>query len=153
MYSILYAQIVVFILINTLIPILNNFDPDNKAIELFKNYYLDNRYKSFLLDFFIVYFILRLSHKLPLDIPIIYKRIIIILLFDIFLSIYLNNSPWKTGNVLFLKEWTLTVGWFAIIWDLIYYSMISTLSDKLTIKSQNKHLLIMSCIGFILLHL
>ena len=126
--------------------------PDLKGINLFTNYYSVNRFHSIYIDFFIIYVLLKLSDKLPLNIPLIFKRIIIILLFDVFLSMYITQTSYKIGNIHFLKEWSMTVGWFAILWDIIYINSTGYLMDRINIKSDNINLLIMSLIGFILLH-
>lgn len=149
--STIYAHFIVFIIIlYMIIPLLNNLDfLDNKGLTLFKQYYQ----KNILIDFITIYFILRLSYILPLDIPIIYRRIIVILLYNVLLSIYINQTPYKTGNILFLKEWSDTVGWFAIIWDLFYINLIGYLSDNINIESDNMNTLIICIINFGMHHL
>lgn len=151
--SLLYAHLIIFIIIiYILIPLLNKINPDSKGIKLFTNYYSDNKFHNIYIDFFIIYILLKLSDKLPLDIPLIFKRIIVILLFDVLLSMYINQTPYKIGNIHFLKEWSITVGWFAILWDIIYINSTGYIMDKINIKSDNLNLLIMGIIGFILLH-
>ena len=152
--STIYAHFIVFmIILYMIIPLLNNLDNldflDNKGLTLFKQYYQ----KNILIDFITIYFILRLSYILPLDIPIIYRRIIVILLYNVLLSIYINQTPYKTGNILFLKEWSDTVGWFAIIWDLFYINLIGYLSDNINIESDNMNTLIICIINFGMHHL
>lgn len=151
--SLLYAHLIIFIIIiYLLIPLMILIAPDLKGINLFTNYYSVNRFHSIYIDFFIIYVLLKLSDKLPLNIPLIFKRIIIILLFDVFLSMYITQTSYKIGNIHFLKEWSMTVGWFAILWDIIYINSTGYLMDRINIKSDNINLLIMSLIGFILLH-
>ena len=151
--SLLYAHLIIFIIIiYILIPLLNKINPESKGINLFINYYSNDRFRSIYIDFFIIYILLRLSDKLPLDIPIIFKRIIVILLFDVLISMYINQTPYKIGNIHFLKEWSLSVGWFAILWDIIYINSTGYLMDKINIKSDNLNLFIMSFVGFVLLH-
>ena len=151
--SLLYAHLIIFIIIiYLLIPLMVVIAPDLKGINLFTNYYSVNRFHSIYIDFFIIYVLLKLSDKLPLNIPLIFKRIIIILLFDVFLSMYITQTSYKIGNIHFLKEWSMTVGWFAILWDIIYINSTGYLMDRINIKSDNINLLIMSLIGFILLH-
>ena len=151
--SLLYAHLVIFIvIIYLLIPLLNVINNKSAGINLFIDYYSKDKFRSIYIDFFIIYILLKLSDNLPLDIPIIFKRIIVILLFDVFLSIYINQTPFKKGNIVFLKEWSLSVGWFAILWDLLYINSTGCLMDKINIQSDNVNLLIMSIIGFVLLH-
>jgi len=148
--SLLYAHLIIFvIIIYILIPFLNKINNNSKSIDLFITYYSKDRFKSIYIDFFIIFFILKLSKKLPLNIPILFKRIIVILLFDVFLSIYIKKSSF---NNLFLKEWIISAGFFAIIWDLIYITLTSYIMDKINIKSDNINTIIMGIIGFILLH-
>ncbi len=151
--SLLYAHLIIFIIIiYLLIPLMVVIAPDSKGINLFTNYYSVNKFHSIYIDFFIIYVLLKLSDKLPLNIPLIFKRIIIILLYDVFLSMYITQTSYKIGNIHFLKEWSITVGWFAILWDIIYINSTGYLMDRINIKSDNVNLLIMSLIGFILLH-
>jgi hypothetical protein len=152
--STIYAHFIVFmIILYMIIPLLNNLDNldflDKKGLTLFKQYYQ----KNILIDFITIYFILRLSYILPLDIPIIYRRIIVILLYDVLLSIYINQTPYKTGNILLLKEWSDTVGWFAIIWDLFYINLVGYISDNINIESDNMNILIIGIINFGMHHL
>lgn len=148
----IYAHsIILIIILNIIIPIINNLDLNNKGTELFKKYYED-MFKSIIIDFITVYFILNISNKLPDNIPIILRRTIIILLYDVLLSVYINKSSYKIGNIAFLKEWGETVGWFAIIWDLVYINAIGALADKINIKSDNINLLMIGLINIILLH-
>jgi hypothetical protein len=154
--KLIYAQVILYIIIiNIIIPVLKQIKSQSNinSINLFDKYYSINRYQSIIINFIINYLILNLANKLPLKIPIIYRRIIAILLFNILLNIYINTTPFQTGNVLLLKEWSLSVGWFSILWNLIYISTTGIIVDKINIKSDNINLLILSFIGFVLLHL
>jgi hypothetical protein len=154
--SLIYAQIILFIIIiNIILPVLKILDikSNSNSINLFEKYYSINRYQSIIINCVINYLILTLANKLPLKIPIIYRRIITILLFNIILNVYIRTTPFQTGNVLFLKQWSLSVGWFAILWDLIYITSTGVIVDKINVKSHNTDLLIISIIGFVIFHL
>ena len=148
----IYAHSVIFIIIlYIIIPILNKLNITNNKIELFKKYYQDI-FRSIIIDFITVYLVLNISNKLPDSIPILFRRIVIILLYDVFLSIYINKTSYETSNILLLKEWGETFGWFAILWDLLYINSICILSDKINIKSDNINLAMIFLINIVLLH-
>ena len=150
--SLIYAHIIIFLLIINIIPLLNKININNDGLTIFQNHYINNKIYSIIIDFIIIYILLKLSDKLSLNIPIIFRRIIIILLYNVLLSIYINKTPFKYGNILYKEEWSLNVGWFAIIWDLLYINSIGYLHDSINIESENINLGIMSTIGFCLLH-
>jgi hypothetical protein len=152
-YSILYAHIILFlIIIYIIIPLLSKTNLNAESMNLFTNFYLSNKFRSIIINFFIVYCILNISQKLPLNIPILYRRIIVILLYEVFLSIYINRTPFNVNYIVYLKEWSLSVGWIAILWDIFYINSTGYIADRLNIKSDNINLFIMNIIGFIILH-
>ena len=104
----------------------------------------------------ISYIILKLSEKYSIkNLPKIYNRILMIIIFDLILSLYIRYTPFNSNYLYILKKWANLVGWFAIIWDIIYYLLISKLSDKINNIEliKNNSFLIMLCFAFILLHL
>ena len=159
--SLIYAQILLYlIIINILIPFIKQLNTQiniQPNIDIFEKYYSTNRYQSIIIDFLMNYIILNLANKLPNNIPTIYRRIITILFFDVLFTIYIMNTPLQTSNILLFKEWSLSVGWFAILWDILYINSVGIFTDQLTYrintKSNNIHLFIASLILFILFHL
>jgi hypothetical protein len=128
----------------------------NKGIDLFKNYYLDNKYQSLIMNFLLAYVYLKTAELLPINIPIIFKRLIVIILFDIGFGFYLNKTSKTSGSIGYLKEWSSTVGWFSILWNLTYISSIGIVADKINkiefIKKNTVQNIIIGIITFILLH-
>lgn len=150
-YSILYAQIIVYLILINLLKFINI---ENEQFNLFKNYY--SNHKNIIIDFMISYIILKLSEKYSIkNLPKIYNRILMIIIFDLILSLYIRYTPFNSNYLYILKKWANLVGWFAIIWDIIYYLLISKLSDKINNIEliKNNSFLIMLCFAFILLHL
>ena len=154
--SLIYAQILLYLLIiNILIPTIRQLDIQNTC--LFEKYYSTNRYQSIITDFIMNYLLLNIANKLPDKIPIIYRRIITILLFDVMFIFYVINTPLQTNNILFFKELALSSGWFRIIWDIAYINSVGYLTDQITnniiYNPSETHLLITTIIFFTILHL
>ncbi len=158
-YSLIYAHLLVYLILiyYIIIPIINRIGINDKAFDLFKSYYLDNKFKSLLIDFFVGYLLLDMANKLPSNIPIYIRRIIIIVIYDLLLSVYLNRTPSNSGTIGFLKNWTGSVGWFAILWDLILFNILGLAMDKINnikfIKSDPYKTGIIGLMSFILLHI
>jgi hypothetical protein len=157
-YSIMYAHIIVSIILIYLIiiPLLNKLDIKDNTIDMFKNYYQNDKFKSLLVDFFMIYFILKISDQIP-SVPMIFRRILVLILFNVLLSVYINKTPYLTGSTIFLKEWISKLGWTAIIWDLIYVNLTGKLADKINkidiIKQPKYQLMIMGFIMIGFMHL
>lgn len=156
-YSLTYAHIITYIILIycIIIPVINKMGINDKTLDLFKSYYIDNKFKHLIIDFFVIYFIIKTSEKLPFKLPPLYNRILVIIIFDLLLTIYINKSPYQTGTIKFLKEWSLTVGWFAILWDLFYINIVGKVADKINSYNinQNYHLIIMGSIMFFIMHI
>lgn len=157
-YSITYAHFIVHvILINIMISIFNYFKYSNSGFDLFKEYYIDNKYKSLVVDFFLIYTYLKIAEYLPAYIPIPFRRIIVTFVFDMLLNFYLNITLYNYGNIEFLRKWAGTVGWFAILWDFLLLFTIGTVADKInTLKFMKKrlvHIIIFGLMAFGLLHM
>lgn len=157
-YSITYAHLIVHvILINIMITIFDYFKISNAGVDLFKEYYVDNKYKSLIVDFFLIYTYLKIAEFLPAYIPVPFRRLIITFVFDMLLNFYLNTTSYNCGNIEFLKKWASTVGWFAILWDLLLIITIGTVADKINmiefIKKPIAQIIIFIFLGFSLLHL
>jgi hypothetical protein len=153
-----YAHLIVSVVLIyfILIPIFDRSKMSNKGIDLFKNYYLDNKYQSLIMNFLLAYVYLKTAELLPINIPIIFKRLIVIILFDIGFGFYLNKTSKTSGSIGYLKEWSSTVGWFSILWNLTYISSIGIVADKINkiefIKKNTVQNIIIGIITFILLH-
>ena len=150
-YSILYAQIIVYLILINLLKFINI---ENEKFNLFKDYY--NNHKNLIIDFIISYIILKLSEKYSIkNLPKIYNRILMIIIFDLILSLYIRYTSFDSNYLQFLKKWANLVGWFAILWDIIYFLSIGKIADKINnIEIIKKYsFLIILCFGFILLHL
>lgn len=132
-YSIFYGFLVVstILIYYILIPILNASCIQDKGIDLLKSYYVEHKYKSLIIDFLFVTMLLKISEKFPDHIPIVFIRILVIIVFDVLLGIYINKTPYVNGTIKFLKEWSISAGWLAIVWDVIYISLIGKVSDKI----------------------
>jgi hypothetical protein len=157
-YSITYGHLIVhLILINIIISILDYLKINNSGIELFKEYYVENRYKNLIVDFFLIYTYLKIAEFLPAYIPIQFRRLIVTFVIDMLLNFYLKNTSYDDGNINFLKKWSSTVGWFAILWDFILLFTIGTVADKINmIKFMKKpitHIIIFGLMAFGLLHI
>jgi hypothetical protein len=157
-HSITYAHLIVhMVLINIMISIFDYVKINNSGIELFKEYYIDNIYKNVIVDFFIIYTYLKVAEFLPEYIPIPFRRLITTFVFDVLLSFYLSSTTYNCGNINFLKRWSSTVGWFAILWDFVLLFTIGTIADKINmIKFMRKtttQITIFGLIGFSLLHI
>lgn len=150
-YSILYAQIIVYLILINLLKFINI---DNEKFNLFKSYY--SNHKNLIIDFIISYIIIKLNEKYNIkSLPKLHNRILMIIIFDLILSLYIRYTPFNNQYILFLKKWAYLVGWFAILWDIIYFLSIAKLADKINnIELIKKYSFsIMLCFGFILLHL
>lgn len=150
-YSILYAQIIVYLILINLLKFINI---DNEKFNLFKSYY--SNHKNLIIDFMISYIIIKLNEKYNIkSLPKLHNRILMIIIFDLILSLYIRYTPFNNQYILFLKKWAYLVGWFAILWDIIYFLSIAKLADKINnIELIKKYSFsIMLCFGFILLHL
>jgi len=157
-YSFTYAHLIVhMILINIMTSIFDYFKINNTGTELFKEYYVDNKYKNLVIDFFLIYTYLKTADFLPKYIPIQFRRLIVIFTIDVILGLYLQNTTYNCGSVEFLKRWTNTIGWFAILWDFLLLFIIGTLSDRINmIKFIQKPIvrtIIFGFISFSLLHI
>lgn len=157
-YSITYAHLIVhLILINIIISILDYFKINNSGIELFKEYYVENRYKNLITDFFLIYTYLKIAELLPAYIPIQFRRLVVTFIIDMLLNFYLKNTTYDDGNINFLKKWSSTVGWFAVLWDLLLLFTIGSVADKINmIKFMKKpiaHIIIFGLMAFGLLHI
>jgi hypothetical protein len=158
-FSIGYSHIIISIIIifYVIIPILSKIGVNDPSIDLFKSYYVDNKYKSLSIDFFLIYIYLKSAELLPNNIPIYFRRLVIILFFDVILYYYINNTPWEVGTIKFLKEWSKVAGWMAIAWDILYIQSIGYFADKLNkfafIQKESANLLIFVLLSFGLLHL
>lgn len=154
-----YSHIIVSVIIifYIIIPIISKSEIKDQSIDLFKSYYVDNKYKSLSIDFFLIYVYLKSAELLPAHIPIYFRRLAIILFFDVILYYYINNTPYEVGTIKFLKEWSKAAGWIAILWDIIYIQSIGYFADKLNkfnfMKSESNNLIIFVLLSFGLLHL
>lgn len=158
MQTIGYAHLLItIIIIYIIVPLIVRIGWDHKGIELFKNYYQTDKYRNLIMDFLLSYVYLKAAELLPINIPIVYKRLLIIIFFNVGFSFYLNKTSYQTGMIGFLKEWSSTVGWFAILWDIFYISSLGKVSDQINkiklIKKDSIQLSIILLITFILLHL
>jgi hypothetical protein len=157
-YSTFYAFLFVSIILiyYILIPLLNMSGIKDNGIELLKTYYIDNKYKSLIMDFLFATLILKISENFPNHIPIIFRRILIIVVFDVILGLYINNTPYLNGTMKFLKEWSSSAGWFAIVWDVVYISLIGKVADKIDnirlIKNNKLQLIIFGMVVISLMH-
>jgi hypothetical protein len=167
--SILYAHIIISIVLIYIIfnipyirrdindPIdITNLD-NFSSTELFNIYYVNNKFKSLLVDFFMIYFILKMSDYIPQVVPSILRRTVVIIIFDVLLTFYINRTPLNMGTINFLKVWIVKAGWLAIIWDIIYINLTGELASRINkfdiIKQPKYQLLIMGLIMFVFLHL
>jgi hypothetical protein len=129
----------------------------DNSINILKSYYIDNKYKSLIMDFLFATLILKISENFPAHIPIIFRRILIIVVFDVILGLYINNTPYLNGTMKFLKEWSSSAGWFAIVWDVIYISLIGKVADKINdirlIKNNKVELIIFGMVVMSLMHI
>ena len=157
-YPIIYAHIIItsVLIYGIIIPLINMSGIKDETLDLFKNYYIDNKYKSLILDFFIIYFIIKLAEKSPSKFPKIFSRILCILIFDTFLTIYIHKTSWDQGTIHFLRNWIRKLGLIALIWDIIYMNLTANLADKINnisfFKNQYIKLMINMFIIIFLLH-
>ena len=157
-YPILYAHIIVtsILIYSIIIPLINKSGINDEVFDLFKNYYIDNKYKSLILDFFIIYVIIKLAEKSPKNFPKLFSRILCIIIFDTLLTIYINKTSWDQGTIHFLRIWIKKLSLFALIWDIIYMSLTAKLADKINnihfLKNQYVKLMINIIIIVFLLH-
>ena len=149
-YSILYAQIIVYLILINIIKLINT---DNEIFNLFKKYYCSNN--NLIISFFISYILLKIDDKYSSNLPKLYSRILMIIIFNLILSVYIKHTPYNSKYLIILNNWTNSIGWFAIMWNIIYYLSICKLSDKINnIKIIKRYTIsIMLFFGFILLHL
>jgi hypothetical protein len=158
-YSMFYAFIIVatILIYYVLFPLLNLSGIKDKGIDLLKSYYIDNKYKSLMVDFLFSTMLLKLADKFPVNIPIVFKRILVIFLFDVLLGVYINNSPYLNGTIIFLKEWAAAAGWFALVWDVLYISLIGSVADKIdsisSLKKNPYQLIIYCVVVFVIMHI
>jgi hypothetical protein len=158
-YSYGYSYILVstILIYYIMIPLINTLNIKDDGLSLFNNYYIDNKYKSLVINFLLIYLYLKSAELLPNKIPIIFRRIIIIILFNVILYSYIKTTPYSTGTINFLNKWSSTIGWFAIIWDLLFINTIGYSMDKINsiqlLKNQNYQLLNIGVITFIFMHI
>jgi hypothetical protein len=149
-YSILYAQIIVYLILFNILKLINI---DNEILNLFKKIYCNNN--NLIINFFISYILLKLNDKYNFNLPKLYGRILMIIIFNLVLSIYIKNTSLNNQYLLLFKNWTNMVSWFSIFWNIIYYLSISSLADKINnIEIIKKYsITIMLCFVIILLHI
>jgi hypothetical protein len=132
--SITYAYLIVsYILIYfILIPIINRSGISDRSIDIFKSYHIENKFGSLITNFFIHTMILRLAEKFPYHIPILFRRLLVAIVYNVLIGIYVNKSSYATNGtntIKYLKEWSNSAGWIALIWEVIYVSLVGKAAD------------------------
>ena len=138
------------------ITIINKIGVTDKKFNIFKSYYIENMYKSLITDFFLIYTYLKISESMPSKIPILYRRIVSIIFLNVLLNFYINYSTHNKGLIELLRQWSKSMGWYAIIWDLIHINIVGLGADKINsleiFQNEKIHLLIFPIIGLFLMH-
>ena len=125
LHSIIYANLIICIcMIYLIIPFLNTIKINNNSLDILIKYFQTNIFKYFVINLFILYLIISISEKLPSNIPIIYRRLLIIILLKLFIQIYINHSSYKINYLNYLNEFTINIGWFSVLFDIILFNII-----------------------------
>jgi hypothetical protein len=141
-----------------IVPFFQYININDESITLFNNYYVTNKYKSLITDFFLICIYLKISEIIPYssNIPITFKRLLIILIIDIIINYYIINTPYQTDYIIFLNTWVRTVGWYAIIWDIIYILSTGYIADEINkneyMQNENIQLITYIIMGILLIH-
>lgn len=135
--AIAHITVTIILIFYIIMPILNSFNIKDTGLDLFNQQYGINFYKTIIITFFINYVYLKMAELFPGKIPVIYKRIMVIILFSVLLNYYINNTPFETENIKFMKTWLKTIGWFGLIWDLIHINIVGLLADKINTYNFN----------------
>jgi hypothetical protein len=157
--SIGFAHIIIstILIFYIILPLIKLLDIKDSRLDLFVNYYSTDKFKILIINFFINYLYLKIAEIVPSQIPLFYKRILVIIIFNILLSYYINNTSYESSTIKFLKIWFKSVGFFVILWDLIYISSIGLLADKLNqielYKNNFVQLISFAIFSFTLIHL
>ena len=139
--SVIISHVIVttILVLYIVIPLLNSLSINDVGLDLLNQQYTINFYKTIIVTFFINYIYLKFADLLPGKIPVVYKRIITIIIVSVLLNYYINCTPMETGTIKFMKTWIKSVGWFAIVWDLINTSLIGIVADKVNNLDLNLH--------------
>jgi len=157
--SITYAYIIVstILVYNILIPIIIKSGIDHTGLDILKNQLINNKYKFLVINYFVHTMILRIAEKFPQHIPIFFRRLLIILVYNMLISIYVNKISFSNENIKYMRDWLKHAGWISVIWEIVYISLVGKLADKIDginiIKKEPYKILLFILVTISLLHL
>ncbi len=155
-FSITYAHIFVYVIMiySIILPLLKNHINE---INQFNDYFLSDKFKILLINLGIAFVYLKIAEYLPDDIPIMYRRIIVSIVFDVILNIYISETSFDSTNIRLYRDLTRSTGWFIIIWNVLNIVLTGKIADELNkLEFLNKtpsQILIILVITLVLFHL
>lgn len=159
--SISYAHILVsFILIYyVILPLLLKINEYRHidTIDLFNNYYVSDKFKILLINYGIVFIYLKIAEYLPAYIPISYRRILVIIVFEVLINFYISQTSYDSGFINLYRNLTKNAGWFVLIWNIIYITLTGKVADKINeyhfFNDKSYQIIIISFLTLVLFHL
>lgn len=103
--------------------------------------YNDNHITSLILEFFIVYIILKISENTIICQNKFYNKIYITLIITTLVYLYIMHMSYTNNNIDFLKKLGKKLGWHSILIDTIYYILVGQLINKFMTIKQPKHII------------
>ena len=160
-YSLSYTYILVNIiliqiLVQILIPYLAKLNYKDDKINIFESYYTNN-YKNRIMEFIMIFSIIKLAELFPKKIPIHFNRLFVIIIYSLLIYIYINKIPNKKNGTMLLLTDFIQIKQYALLWYIFYIMFIGFIADYIdSIKILDKksfRTIFYSFIGFITLHL
>ena len=157
--SISYAHILVsFILIYYIIlPLLSKLNTNINTINLFKNYYISDKFKILLINYGVVFTYLKIAEFLPNYIPILYRRILIIIILEVLFNFYISQTNYDSGFINLYRNLTRNAGWFVLLWNIFYITITGKIADKINqyhfFNNKSSQIIIISIFTLVLFHL